>query len=73
MSSLRSLVSSFLRLLAVGLLLLGLAMLAVGWLAQHQGKGGAGTLLSGAAAFVVGILLLVFSSAIARRITRDYE
>ena len=73
MNSLKHMVSSFLRLLAVGLLLLGIALIAVGWIARRQGEGGTGSLLFGVIGCGAGVLLLVFSSALARRLTRDYE
>lgn len=73
MSSLRSAVASVLRLVAVGLLLLGVVLLVLAYAASQQGGTGLWQWAVGGVAFVIGMLLLLFSAAIARSLTRDYE
>ena len=73
MSSLRSAVASVLRLVAVGLLLLGVVLLVLAYAASRQGEDGLWQWMGGGGGFVIGVLLLVFSSALARALTRDYE
>ncbi|MCU0771941.1 MAG: hypothetical protein MUE94_09285 [Verrucomicrobia bacterium] len=73
MTSLRSAVASLLRLVAVGLLLLGVVLLVLAYAGSRQGEGGFGQWLVGGGSFLVGLMLLVFSSRLARALTRDYE
>ena len=73
MSSLRSAVASVLRLVAVGLLLLGVVFLVLAYAADRQAAGGLWQWIVGGAGFLAGLLLLVFSSTIARVLTQDYE
>lgn len=73
MNSLRSAVASVLRLVAVGLLLLGVVLFVLAYAAQRQGEAEFWQWLVGGAGFVLGVLLLVFSSAIARAVSHDYE
>lgn len=73
MSSLRSAVASVLRLVAVGLLLLGVVLLVLAYAASRQGEGGIWQWILGAAGFVSGVLLMIFSTALARALTQDYE
>lgn len=72
-SSLSNAVASVLRLVAVGLLLLGVVLFVLGYAAHRQEASGLWHWITGAAGFLSGILLLIFSSPIARRLTRDYE
>jgi len=73
MNSLRNAVASVLRLVAVGLLLLGVVFLALAYTAGRQGEPSVWQWVLGGAGFVAGLVLLIFSSALARALTRDYE
>jgi len=73
MSSLRSAVASVLRLVAVGLLLLGIVLLVLAYAASRQGAPDAWLWMGGGLGFVLGLLLMIFSSALARVLTQDYE
>ena len=73
MSSLRSAVASVLRLVAVGLLLLGIVLLVLAYAAGRQGDPGAWLWMGGGLGVVLGLLLMIFSSALARGLTQDYE
>ena len=73
MSSLRSAVASVLRLIAVGLLLLGVVLLVLAYAATRQGDSGTWQWIGGGGGFVLGLLLMIFSPALARALTRDYE
>jgi hypothetical protein len=72
-NSLRSAVASILRLMAVGVLLLGVLFLVLAYAASRQEEPSIGRTLIGVAGFLSGIGLLVFSAPIARALTRDYE
>jgi len=73
MNSFRSAVASVLRLVAVGSLLLGVVLLVLAYAASRQGEAGIWQWIAGGAGCLVGVLLLIFSSALARALTRDYE
>lgn len=62
-----------LRLVAVGLLLLGVVFFVLAYAANRQGEGGLWQWMVGGGGFLVGVLMLVFSSTIARAVTQDYE
>lgn len=62
-----------LRLVAVGLLLLGVVFFVLAYAAHRQGDDGVWQWLVGGAGFLSGVLLLIFSSPIARALTQDYE
>jgi fructose-specific phosphotransferase system IIC component len=66
-------VASVLRLVAVGLLLLGVVLFVLAYAANQQHEGGLWQWFVGGGSFLLGLLLLVFSSTIARFLTRDYE
>lgn len=73
MSSLRQSVASVIRLIAVGLILLGLAVLAMAWAAAREAEPGVLTWILGGLSLVSGSVLLVTSSPLARALTQDYE
>jgi hypothetical protein len=73
MSSLRQSVASVLRLAAVGLILLGLAVLAMAWAATRQADPSLLTWVLGGLSLIGGSVLLVASSPLARALTQDYE
>ena len=73
MNSLKSAVASVLRLVAVGLLLLGVVFVVLAYAGSRQGQPGVWQWVGGAAGFLAGVLLLLFSSALARALTRDYD
>lgn len=73
MNSLKGALASVLRLVAVGLLLLGVVLLVLAYAGSRQGQPGVWQWVAGAGGFVVGVLLLLFSSAIARALTQDYD
>lgn len=73
MNSLRSAVASVIRLVAVGFVLLGVVLLALAYAAGQRGEGDVWRWLIGAAGFIIGMVLLCFSSALARMLTKDYE
>lgn len=73
MSSLRSAVASVLRLMAVGLLLLGVVLLVLAYAASRQGEPGVWQWIFGGTGLVLGLGLMVFSPALARALTQDYE
>ena len=65
--------ASVLRLLAVGLLLLGVVFFVLAYAAGRQGDDEFWQWFTGGAGFVCGLLLLIFSSPLARLLTRNYE
>ncbi len=69
----RSAVASVIRLVAVGFLLLGVVLLVLAYAASRQGEGGVWQWLVGGGGFLLGVLLLSFSSPLARALTQDYE
>jgi hypothetical protein len=73
MSSLRTTVASFLRFVAAGLLLLGVTLLAVAWMAQRQGEAALWHWIGGGLSAVAGLALLITGGPLARRLTQDYE
>ena len=73
MSSLRSAVASVIRLVGVGILLLGIVFLALAYVGGRQGESPFLQWVIGVGGFLTGIFLLGFSSTIARALTRDYE
>ena len=73
MSSLRSAVASVLRLVAVGLVLLGVVLFVLAYAAQRQDESALWQWIAGALGFISGSLLLVFSSALARALTQYYD
>ena len=73
MSAVRSAVASLLRLVAVGLVLLGAVLFVLAFAAGRQGEDAVWQWLGGALSFLSGSVLLVFSSAIARALTQDYD
>ena len=73
MSSLKSAVASVLRLVGVGLLLLGVVFLVLAYAGSRQDEGSLWQWAAGGLGFVGGIALLACSSPLARRFTRDYE
>jgi len=72
-SSLRSAVASVLRLVAVGLVLLGVVLFVLAYAAQRQDESALWQWIAGIFGFIAGSLLLVFSSALARALTQDYD
>lgn len=62
-----------LRLLAVGLVLLGVVLLVLAYAAGRQDESAPWQWIVGSGGLVAGVLLMIFSSAIARALTRDYE
>lgn len=73
MNSFRSAVASVIRLVAVGVLLLGVVLLVLAYAGSRQGEAGVWQWIGGGAGCLVGVLLLVLSSVLARALTRDYE
>jgi hypothetical protein len=73
MTSLRSAVASVLRLVAVGLLLLGVVFLVLAYATGRQGESGVWQWWVGAGGVGIGVLLLVFSPGLARFLTRNYD
>lgn len=73
MSSLRRAVASILRIVAVGILLLGIVFMALAYAAGRQGDQAFWQWAIGVGGFLVGLFLLGFSSTIAGAITRDYD
>ena len=73
MNSMRNAVASVLRLVAVGLLLLGVVMVALAYAAQRQEEGAAWQWILGVGGCVVGLALIILSPIIARAVTRDYD
>jgi uncharacterized membrane protein HdeD (DUF308 family) len=73
MSSLRSAVASVLRLIAVGLLLLGVVLLVLAYAASRQGESGTWQGLAGGGGVILGTVLMLFSASLARALTQDYE
>ena len=73
MNSLRNTVASFLRFLGAGLFLLGLALLARAYTAQRQDESSLWLWLGGGVSGIVGLVLLVFGTPMAKRLTEDYE
>ena len=65
--------ASVLRLVAVGLLLLGVVLLVLAYAANRQGETGIWQWIVGGGGVFVGILLLVFSSSLSRILTQDYD
>jgi uncharacterized membrane protein HdeD (DUF308 family) len=66
-------VASLLRLVAVGLVLLGTVLFVLAFAAGRQDENALWQWIAGAVSFLLGSLLLVFSSAIARALTQDYD
>lgn len=73
MNTLRTTVASFLRFLAAGLVLLGLALLALAYTAQRQDEASLWFWVGGGFSGLLGLMLLVFSAPLAKRLTEDYE
>ena len=73
MSSIRSAVASVLRVIAVGLLLLGVVLLVLAYAAGQEGESGFWQWTTGAVGVGGGMVLLIFSPMIARFLTRDYD
>lgn len=73
MSSLRSAVASVIRLVAVGILLLGVVFMALAYAANQQGDAAILQWASGIGGLLVGLFLLGFSSSIARALTHNYD
>jgi len=66
-------VASFLRFLAAGLSLLGLALLALAYSARREDESSLWFWIGGGLSGIIGLLLLVFSAPLAKRLTEDYE
>ena len=73
MSSLKSAVASVLRLVAVGLLLLGVVFFVLAYVAGRQGEEEFWQWFIGGAGLLSGLVLLIFSSPLAHLLTRNYE
>jgi len=73
MSSLRNAVASVLRLVAVGLLLLGVVFCVLAYAANQQDESGLWQWSVGIVGLLCGMLLLLFSSKLSRILTQDYD
>jgi drug/metabolite transporter (DMT)-like permease len=73
MNTLRTTVGSFLRFLAAGLILLALALLALAYTARRQDESSLWFWVGGGLSGIIGLLLLVFSAPLAKKLTADYE
>lgn len=73
MNSLKNVVASVLRFVGVALILLGCVLFVLGYAAQQQNEDGMMQWILGGLSFLVGMLVTVFSSPVARALTQDYE